>query len=224
MVSRGTRYQRAAIARQPANILVYANPASTLPEGPRESSMVDATLRKAGYKPTSVPRRPSSSRRCARAAGISSSPTWPTAPPSAAGFRAQRADGPSGCVNATGTELAQAKKDYQRVLKGPMKSQAFLEAIDDAVGAEGESFGRRADLTNPSRSRADRVVNRVAAASCCWHSSFAERRCARAFAQAWVPPAGIGVVSVVYQDIDNTGHRLTTGRCSTDTTASAAAC
>ena len=31
------------------------------------------------------------------------------------------------------------------------------------------------------------------------------------FAQAWVPPAGIGVVSAVYQTIDNTGHRLTDG-------------
>src|SRR5688572_19608641 len=32
-----------------------------------------------------------------------------------------------------------------------------------------------------------------------------------AFAQAWVPPARIGVVSFVYQTIDNTGHRLTDG-------------
>jgi hypothetical protein len=30
-------------------------------------------------------------------------------------------------------------------------------------------------------------------------------------AQAWVPPAGVGVVSVVYQDINNTNHRLTDG-------------
>jgi hypothetical protein len=32
-----------------------------------------------------------------------------------------------------------------------------------------------------------------------------------AFAQAWVPPAGVGVVSIVYQTIDNTAHRLTDG-------------
>jgi len=32
-----------------------------------------------------------------------------------------------------------------------------------------------------------------------------------AHAQAWVPPARIGVVSVVYQTIDNTNHRLTDG-------------
>jgi hypothetical protein len=31
------------------------------------------------------------------------------------------------------------------------------------------------------------------------------------YAQAWVPPAGIGVVSVVYQAISNTNHRLTDG-------------
>jgi hypothetical protein len=34
---------------------------------------------------------------------------------------------------------------------------------------------------------------------------------ASAHAQAWVPPAGIGVVSVVYQTINNTNHRLTDG-------------
>jgi len=32
-----------------------------------------------------------------------------------------------------------------------------------------------------------------------------------AFAQAWTPPAGVGVVSFVYQDINNTSHRLTDG-------------
>lgn len=32
-----------------------------------------------------------------------------------------------------------------------------------------------------------------------------------AFAQAWVPPAGIGVVSVMYEAINNTNHRLTDG-------------
>lgn len=31
------------------------------------------------------------------------------------------------------------------------------------------------------------------------------------FAQAWVPPARVGVVSFVYQDISNTTHRLTDG-------------
>jgi hypothetical protein len=33
----------------------------------------------------------------------------------------------------TGTELALAKKEYQRVLKGPIKTYAFLSAIDDLL-------------------------------------------------------------------------------------------
>jgi hypothetical protein len=32
-----------------------------------------------------------------------------------------------------------------------------------------------------------------------------------AMAQAWVPPAGVGIVSVVFQDVDNTSHRLEDG-------------
>ena len=35
--------------------------------------------------------------------------------------------------HVTGSELAQAKKEYQRVLKGPIKTYAFLTAIDDAL-------------------------------------------------------------------------------------------
>ena len=31
----------------------------------------------------------------------------------------------------TGTQIAQAKKEYQRVLKGPIKTYAFLAAMDD---------------------------------------------------------------------------------------------
>jgi DNA-binding NtrC family response regulator len=33
----------------------------------------------------------------------------------------------------TGTQIAQAKKDYQRVLKGPIKTYAFLAAMDEAL-------------------------------------------------------------------------------------------
>ena len=32
-----------------------------------------------------------------------------------------------------------------------------------------------------------------------------------ALAQAWVPPAGIGLASVMFQTITNTNHRLTDG-------------
>ena len=53
MRNRGTRFQRAAPARAPASILVYANPALNLPKA-LANVPFDATLRKAGYQPTTV--------------------------------------------------------------------------------------------------------------------------------------------------------------------------
>ena len=133
VASRGTRYQRAAVARQPANILVYTNTTSALPKA-LERADVDATLRKAGYKPTSVS-GPSELEQALRRGG------WDLvvadlADGMAVSGRLQGASAPMllpVAYNATGSDLAQAKKDYQRILKGPVKSQAFLEAIDDAL-------------------------------------------------------------------------------------------
>src|SRR5262245_60512878 len=53
MRSRGTRFQRAALGRTAASILIYANPAFNLPKA-LANVPVDATLRKAGYRPTTV--------------------------------------------------------------------------------------------------------------------------------------------------------------------------
>ena len=54
LVSRGgTRFQRAAVARKPASILIYTNPASELAKVLADIP-VDATLTKAGYRPTTV--------------------------------------------------------------------------------------------------------------------------------------------------------------------------
>src|SRR4030095_6994213 len=50
VANRGTRFQRAAAPREPAAILIYTNPESQLLAG----APVDATLRKAGYRPTTV--------------------------------------------------------------------------------------------------------------------------------------------------------------------------
>ncbi len=131
--SRGTRFQRAAVARRPANILVYVNPSSTLPKA-LEKVMVDDTLRKAGYRPTSVTATTDLEQALKQGgwdlvlADLGDSAALRT--------RLQGNNAPMVVpivYNATGSEMAQAKKDYQRVLKGPFKSQAFLEAIDDAV-------------------------------------------------------------------------------------------
>lgn len=134
VVSRGTRFQRAGIVRQPARILVYTNPASALPKA-LEKVMVDTTLRKAGYQPTSVSDAAALEQALHRGgwdlvvADVSDG----------AAVRGRlRGSIPAPMVlpvlhNATGTEMALAKKDYQRIIKGPIKSQAFLEAIDDAL-------------------------------------------------------------------------------------------
>ena len=131
--SRGTRFQTAPAARQAARILVYANPASTLPKA-LEKASVDATLRKAGYQPTSVT-GPSELDQALRQGG------WDLvvadlADSAALRGRLQGSAAPMVLpvvVGATGSEIAQAKKDYKQVLKGPVKSQSFLEAIDDAI-------------------------------------------------------------------------------------------
>jgi hypothetical protein len=133
VASRGTRYTRATSARPPANILVYANPSTTLSKA-LEKAEVDSTLRKAGYRPTSVS-APAEFEAAIKQGG------WDLvvadlADSSTLRGRFQGKTAPMVIpvvLNATGTELAQAKKDYQRVVKGPIKSQAFLEAIDDAV-------------------------------------------------------------------------------------------
>jgi hypothetical protein len=131
--SRGTRYQTAAAARRPANILVYANPSSALPKA-LEKASVDSTLRKAGYRPTSVS-APADLEAAIKQGG------WDIVVADLADSASLRGrfQGKTApmvvpvVLNATGTELALAKKDFERVLKGPIKSQAFLEAIDDAI-------------------------------------------------------------------------------------------
>jgi len=53
VASRGTRFQRAGLARRPANVLVYATPASRLTATVSQLGVSDA-LRKVGYSPTVV--------------------------------------------------------------------------------------------------------------------------------------------------------------------------
>lgn len=134
VVSRGTRFQRAGVAREPAKILVYANPATSLPTT-LAKARADETLRKAGYRPTSVADAGALDRALRQDA-------WALvvtdlADGAAVRGRLQGANRTAMVVpvlsNATGTDVALAKKEYQRIIKGPVKSQAFLEAIDEAL-------------------------------------------------------------------------------------------
>jgi DNA-binding NtrC family response regulator len=120
MRSRGTRFQRAALARTPASILVYANPALNLPKALANVSVVtspdefEAAMARGGWDlvlvdvadTIVVPRQGPNTNA-------------PIVLPVA--------------FNATRSELAAAKKQHQRILNTPIKNQSFLDAIDHAL-------------------------------------------------------------------------------------------
>jgi hypothetical protein len=145
VVGRGTRFQRAS-ARTPASILVYANPASNLPKA-LANVPVDATLRKAGYKPTTVTSTVDLDAALGRGG-------WDLVladlADSAALAGRLRTDGPMVLpvvYNATTSELAQAKKQYAQVLKSPTKNQSFLDAIDDALAVRARARAKSGSKT-----------------------------------------------------------------------------
>jgi DNA-binding NtrC family response regulator len=132
MRSRSTRFQRAPVPAS-ASILIYANPALNLPKA-LANIPFDATLRKAGYRPTTVTSQQeleSSLRR-----GGWDLVLVDLADSSAVSKRA--ADSRSPVVlpvvfNATNSELAAAKQQHPRILKAPMKNQSLLDAIENAL-------------------------------------------------------------------------------------------
>lgn len=130
--TRGGRYQHAKATR-PATILVYANPASDLPKA-LANLPIDATLRKAGYRPTIV----------TDAEGFESAMRqggWDlilvdAAQREAIRGRLQNKGAPvvlTVIYNPTKPELKQAKKLHEAILKSPTKQEAFLDTIDDAL-------------------------------------------------------------------------------------------
>jgi len=129
--TRLTRFQQPPRARGAASILIYANPAlsKALAGVP-----VDQALRKAGYKPTSVT-SPKEFQAALDRGG------WDlvlldVGDSGAAIARAPVANAPvvvPVIFNASKAELAAAKKQHPHALKGPIKSQSLVHAIDDAL-------------------------------------------------------------------------------------------
>ena len=133
VVSRNTRYKRASAPRTSAVILIYANPNSNLPRA-LANVPFDATLRKVGYKPTSVATAEDFDRALEQG-------SWDLILVDEAEGRSvvgRLKSGASTIVlpvfyNATKAELNQAKKQYPLVLESPTKNQAFLDTIDEAL-------------------------------------------------------------------------------------------
>jgi hypothetical protein len=133
VTTRGSRFQRAAVAREPAAILVYANPTAELVKA-LASIPVEATLTKAGYRPTTVATAEELEKALARGGwdlvlvGMADAQTVSKL------LRGDRIPAVLPVVsNPTGDELDAARKLYPVVLKAPAKSQSFLSAIDDAL-------------------------------------------------------------------------------------------
>jgi hypothetical protein len=131
--TRGTRFQRAAVPREPAAILIYTNPASELPKA-LATFPVDATLAKAGYRPTTVATLEEFEKALSRGG-------WDLVLAGMADAQAvsKRLRGHAVpavlpvAFNPTPSELKESKKQYAVVLKGPAKSQSFLSAIDEVL-------------------------------------------------------------------------------------------
>ena len=133
MGSRLTRYQQPPRVRAAASILIYANPALNLSKA-LAGIPIDATLRKVGYRPTTVT-SPKEFHAALDRGG------WDLVlldlgDSSAAIARSPVANAPvvlPVVFNASKVELAAAKKQHPHVLKGPVKSQSLVDAIDEAL-------------------------------------------------------------------------------------------
>ena len=131
--SRGTRFQRAAVARAPASILIYANPTSELPKL-FAGVAVDATLTKAGYRPTTVATSDEFEKALSRGGWDLVLVGMADAQAVSKRLRGEPVPAVLPVVfNPTSSELNESKKLYPVVLKAPAKSQSFLSAIDEAL-------------------------------------------------------------------------------------------
>jgi hypothetical protein len=141
IVSRGTRFQRASVARISASILVYANPSTNMTKA-LANVPVESVLRKAGYKPTVVTSNNEFESALNRGGWDLVVLDLAEGPKLIGRMRA--ADGPAVlpvAYNPSGDDLANARKQFSRVLKSPTKSQPFLDAVDEALGARLKTKG-----------------------------------------------------------------------------------
>lgn len=141
--SRGTRFQRAAPNRTPATILVYANPASGLPKTLADLP-IEETLRKAGYKPTSI--TTADQLDAALRQGGWDLVLIDAVDGQAVSRKLQGGNAPSVLpvvYKTSGIDASQARKQYLCVLKSPVKCQSFLDSVDEALALRSKAAGKK---------------------------------------------------------------------------------
>ena len=133
LVSRGgTRFQRAAVARKPATILIYSNPASEVHSG-LAGMAVDATLTKAGYRPTTVATSDELDKALLRGGWDLVLVGMADAAATVKRLQGDRAPAVLPVVSGPASAAKETSKLYPVVLKAPAKSHSFLSAIDEAL-------------------------------------------------------------------------------------------
>jgi hypothetical protein len=145
--SRGTRFGKAPVARQVANILVYSRPDSALSKA-LGSVSVATILAEAGYKPTTV----SGPEEFDAALSKGGWALVLADLDDTASFRERLRGGDAPSIlpvlhEPSRTEMAEAKQAYGQVLRTPTKSQRFLETVDYAVA---ERAQRHASVSQPA--------------------------------------------------------------------------
>jgi len=132
VVSRNTRFKRASAPRTPAAVLIYADPNSSAGKALADVP-AEATLRKVGYRPTSV----GSAEQLDRALAEGHWDVILADESECEKLRGRLSSDGAVLVpvlyRATSEQVKQAKKLYPCVLESPAKSQALLDAIDDAL-------------------------------------------------------------------------------------------
>ena len=141
---RGMRSYARTVDRESAAILLYASPGSAL-SAKLTGLSVEATLRKAGYRPTSVASA-AAFERALRTGGWDVLIIDLADGPYIAG---QIAAGAAPIVlpvayEAQKDSLDAAKTQYQQILNSPRKDHAFLEAIDKAIAARTKARAKAA--------------------------------------------------------------------------------
>jgi hypothetical protein len=132
IASRGTRYQKAPVKREPSAILIWANPASELSQALRNVP-VDETLRKVGYQPATVASATEFDSALNRGEWDLVIVAIADAEPVSRRLQSNSAIVLPVALNATGSQMKQAKVQYEVVLKGPVKRASFLNAVDEAL-------------------------------------------------------------------------------------------
>jgi hypothetical protein len=140
--SRGLRFELTASAREQARVLVYLNPASSLP-GLATKLSLDAALRKAGY-------RAAVAANAVEIGEMLRQGPWDV-------VLLDVADGPIAgqttgapaliavAVNQKDSDLGRAKKQFAAILKSPSRSQSFVAALDIAVATRRTVQAKAAD-------------------------------------------------------------------------------